>query len=216
MKRIACISQKGGVGKSTLARDIAVQFAANGWDARIVDMDDRQTTTILWQARRQEGMISPPVHVFGCKSAESAIAFNGCDLVIFDGTPYSNQETAKIAAASDLVVIPTGPSLDDLHPQVLLAHELQKVRVGAKRILFVLNSIVGDIDGNEVTAARDFINQAGYRVAKFALARRPSYQHAMNVGRSISEVSAPTLRVQAIGVVEEIGAILNEHEEKAA
>lgn len=208
MKRIACVSQKGGVGKSTLARDIAVQFSINKWDVRIVDLDDRQTTSIIWQENRIRGGFTPPIHVYGCKNADTALSVNGCDLVVFDGKPYSDHETRKIAESSDLVVIPTGPSLDDLYPQVLLAHELIKTRMWASRILFVLNSITSDLDGKEVAEAREFLDKAGYRVAKSVIMRRSSFGQAQSRGQSISEVSAPTLRAQAVGVIEEIGQLL--------
>lgn len=209
MKRIACISQKGGVGKSTLARDISVQFAANGWDVRIADLDDRQTTTMMWQQKRDDGLIKPTVHVYGCKNAETAISVSGCDLVVFDGKPYSDADTRKIAQMSDLIVIPTGPTLDDLHPQILLAHELQKIRIPQQRILFVLNSVASEIDGTEVKAAKEYITEAGYRCAKAVLPRRTAYGQAQNIGKSISEVTHPTLRAQAIGVVQEIGEFIN-------
>lgn len=36
---IGCISQKGGVGKSTLARLIAREYANSGWNVKIADLD---------------------------------------------------------------------------------------------------------------------------------------------------------------------------------
>jgi chromosome partitioning protein len=215
MQRIACVSQKGGVGKSTLARDIAVQFAANQWEVRIADMDDRQTTSMVWQANRAQFGHKPEVHVYGCATPETALKVGGCDLVVFDGKPYSSPDTRKIAEVSDLIVIPSGPTRDDLDPQILLAHELTKVRIPTSRILFVINSIVSELDGLEATSARQYVETAGYRVAQFMLPRRASYGQAHNIGKSISEVTAPSLRAQAIGVVSEIGNIIKEAQEAA-
>jgi chromosome partitioning protein len=130
--------------------------------------------------------------------------------VVFDGKPYSSPDTRKVAEVSDLIVIPSGPTSDDLDPQILLAHELTKGRIPASRILFVINSLSGDLDGLEARDARLYVEKAGYRVAKSMLLRRSSYGQAHNIGKSISEVTAPSLRAQAIGVVEEIGAIMKE------
>lgn len=210
MQRIACVSQKGGVGKSTFARDIAVQFAANGWDVRIADMDDRQTTSMVWQAKRSQFQHKPEIHVYGCATPDTALKVGGCDLVVFDGKPYSSPDTRKIAEASDLIVVPSGPTNDDLDPQILLAHELTKVRIPVSRILFVLNSITSELDGGEVVAARSYVQAAGYRVAQFVLPRRSSYGQVHNVGKSISEVTHPTLRAQAVGIVSEIGDLIKE------
>lgn len=48
------------------------------------------------------------------------------DVVILDGKPNASDQTYEIASASDLVVIPTGQTVDDLHPGVVLAHALRK------------------------------------------------------------------------------------------
>jgi chromosome partitioning protein len=208
MLRIACISQKGGVGKSTLARDIAVQFAANGWNTAIADLDVRQTTSGLWNDSRKEAGIAPSVTVATFPAVDEAIRLNGHDLVVFDGKPYSDADTRKIAIASDLIVIPTGPTRDDLYPQTLLAHELVQAKVDPNRILFVLNSVSSDLDGSEVTAAKQWLSEAGLRVAGAVLPRRTAYGQVHNVGRSISEVTHPSLRVHPVSLVQEIGFIL--------
>jgi Mrp family chromosome partitioning ATPase len=49
---IGVVSQKGGVGKSTLARLIAREYAQAGWRVKIADLDIQQCTAFSWQARR--------------------------------------------------------------------------------------------------------------------------------------------------------------------
>jgi chromosome partitioning protein len=212
MKRIACLSQKGGVGKSTLARDIAVQFAGNDWQVRIADMDARQSTSIIWNEVRKEAGFMPMIAVAGFSSATDAIKANGVDLAVYDGKPYSDADTRKLGEAADLIVLPTGPTRDDLYPQTLLAHELVKVGVPSSRILFVLNSVSSDVDGQEVIAAKAYLNEAGYRVAEAVIPRRTAYGQAQSAGKSMSEVTHPSLRNHAVKLVEEIGAILLEKE----
>ena len=46
--------------------------------------------------------------------------------MVIDGAPHSSKMTKEIAESSDIIIIPTGLSLDDLEPTVLLAHELVK------------------------------------------------------------------------------------------
>lgn len=206
MKRIACISQKGGVGKSTLARDFAVQFAANNWRVRLADLDARQSTASIWQDRRAG--TEPKVKVDAFASAEEAVKVNGCDVVIYDGKPYSDLDTRRIAEVSDLLVIPTGPTVDDLHPQVLLAHELVKARIPKEKVLFVLNSVSSDLGGSEVAAAKAYLREAGYQVAEAVIPRRTAYGQAQNAGRSISEVQHASLRVHPVALMEEVVGII--------
>lgn len=208
MKRIACLSQKGGVGKSTLARDISVQFASNDWKVRIADLDVRQSTSHVWAETRRQAEIKPEVFVASFGSASDALAANGVDLVVVDGKPYSDVDTRKIGKGVDLVLIPTGPTTDDLYPQILLAHELVKEGVSKANILFVLNSVASNLDGSEVTAAKQYVEEAGYRVAKTVIPRRAAYGQIHNEGRSISEVPYPTLRAHAANLMDEVASTL--------
>ena len=55
MKTISFISQKGGVGKTTLAIHLAVAFAADGLNVAILDLDP-QASAAEWKDFREEEM----------------------------------------------------------------------------------------------------------------------------------------------------------------
>src|SRR5579884_2070193 len=136
---IGIASQKGGVGKSTLARLIAREYANAGWSVKIADLDVSQATSFNWQGRRLQSAMEPviPVERFGSleQALKNAAHF---DLMIFDAPPHSTAGTLRIAEKSDIVVLPTGLSLDDLEPSVRLAHELVKKAVPKVKIAFAL------------------------------------------------------------------------------
>ena len=113
------------------------------------------------------------------------------DLLILDGPPHSTAGTLKIAAASLLTVLPTGLSLDDLEPSVLLAHELRKRGVTPGNIAFAL-SRVGDSE-TEIEEARSYVTQAGYRVLAGSLPEKTAYRRASDEGRSLTETRFPSL-----------------------
>src|SRR3712207_7015844 len=50
--------------------------------------------------------------------------FRSLDLLVLDGPARADAETLAIAKVSDLVVLPTGASLDDLRPAVRVANGL--------------------------------------------------------------------------------------------
>jgi chromosome partitioning protein len=54
---VGLVSQKGGVGKSTLARLVAREYATAGWNVKIADLDTAQGTSFNWQARRLQHTI---------------------------------------------------------------------------------------------------------------------------------------------------------------
>lgn len=189
---IGVVSQKGGVGKSTLARLIAREYALAGWSIKIADLDVSQGTSFNWQSRRLQSGLEPviPVERFG--SVEQALKIGDhYDLVILDGPPHSTAGTLKIAGASLLTVLPTGLSLDDLEPSVLLAHELRKRGTATGKIVFAL-SRVGDSE-SEIQEAREYIQQAGYGVLPGSLPEKTAFRRASDEGRSLTETRFPSL-----------------------
>jgi chromosome partitioning protein len=189
---VGMVSQKGGVGKSTLSRLVAREYALAGWTVKIADLDVSQGTSFNWQSRRLQAGIEPviPVERFG--TVEQALKTGShYDLLILDGPPHSTVGTLKIAAASLLTILPTGLSLDDLEPSVLLAHELRKREIKAAKIAFAL-SRVGESE-SEIAEARDYITQAGYRVLAGSLPEKTAYRRASDEGRSLTETRFPSL-----------------------
>src|SRR3954451_9345571 len=155
------VSQKGGAGKSTIDRMIAREFAAQDWRVKIGDLDISQATSFKWRTRRLQIAVEPdvPIEQFGRVEQALKIA-DQYDLLVLDGAPHATAATEQIARASDLVIVPTGLAIDDLEPGVLLAHDLVKPRLPAKRIVFALCR-VGSSD-TEIAEARRYISQAGY------------------------------------------------------
>lgn len=193
---IGVVSQKGGVGKSTLCRIIAREYAAGGWNVKIADLDVSQSTSFNWQARRLNAAAEPQVAVeqFSSVSAARKVAAH-YDLMVFDGAPHATSATLEIAKASDLVVLPSGLALDDLEPTVRLAHELTQSGVSIAKIAVALCRI-GD-SAAELDEARAYIKRAGYYLLPGAIPDRTAYRRASDIGRALTETPFPTLNERA-------------------
>jgi len=200
---LGVVSQKGGVGKSTLSRLIAREYAAAGWEVKIADLDIKQSTSTKWKQRRDQEQLEPvvPVEGFGTVAQALKVAPQ-YDLVVFDPPPHSTAMTLEIARVSDGVVLTSGVSLEDLEPAVLLAHELVEKGVSAKKITFALVR-VGESSA-EIEDARDYIKQAGYNVLKGELPEKTLYRKALRVGRSVSEAPHLALRKKAQGMAQSL------------
>ncbi len=193
---ISFVSQKGGVYKSTLARLLAREFAAQQWNVKIADLDISQGTCFQWRTRRLERQIEPDVPVEQFGSVDKALRIAGqYDLLIFDGAPHSSSATRAIAQASDLTVIPTGLAVDDLQPAVTLAHDLVKQGVPSAKIIFVLCR-VGD-SAAEIEDARAYLQEAGYGVLAGTLPEKVAYRRASDEGRALTETRFPSLNQRA-------------------
>jgi chromosome partitioning protein len=206
---LGVVSQKGGVGKSSVTRMIAREFAHNGWDVKIADMDIQQGTSFHWSKTRAAHNLEPAIRTETFSSV--ALALKDAphfDLFIFDGAPAASAATRDIARAADLVLLPSGLCTDDMRPQVLLAHELTKAGVPAGKLCFVLCR-VGDSE-TEIQEARDYITGAGYKVLGGALPERALYRRASDAGRSFTESRHRGLNERADIVVQNIAEAIKE------
>lgn len=200
---VGFVSQKGGVGKSTLARLIAREYAAGGWNVKIADLDPGQGTSFKWHNRRLQSKIEPDIAVERFRTVEKALPFaEHYDLFVFDGPAHSNAGTLAIAKASNLVVLPTCLSVDDMEPAVLLAHELVGQGVPRNRLVFAFCR-VGESD-TELAESHAYVAQAGYTALPSALPERTAYRRAVDEGKALTECSYPTLRGRADKVAQEL------------
>ena len=192
---ISCVAQKGGVGKSTLARLIAREYAANEWQVKIADMDLQQGTSYSWHQRRLQAGITPVLSVEQFNSVESALrAAQAVDLLVFDGAPAADRQTREIAAQSDLVIIPTSLSLDDLEPTVRLAHALRQ-HCDATRLCLSLCRV-----GNskpELNEAIEYLNETPYHLLAGHLLEKTGYRRAFDAGRAATETTFYSLNEKA-------------------
>ena len=192
---IGAIAQKGGVGKSTIARAIAREYAANEWAVKLADMDLSQGTSFRWHERRLKNGIEPGLSVEQFRDVRSALkSAQSFDLLVFDGAPHSDRQTLDIAKASALVVIPTGISLDDLEPTVRLANELRK-HIPVERIAVALCR-VGDSEA-ELSEAVAYLKQTPYFLFSGFLPERTGYRRASDMGRTATETNYRPLNRRA-------------------
>ncbi|MDE0408535.1 MAG: ParA family protein [Alphaproteobacteria bacterium] len=193
---LGIVSQKGGVGKSTLARMMARELIVGGLSCKIADLDTQQQTCTLWAGRRAEAGVEPEIQVQGFSSVQTALAeAPRFDALILDGKPHASDQTLEIAQSADLVLIPTGQTVDDLHPGVVLAHGLRKASIDARRIAFMLYRVTGST--RERAAARAYLEEAGYAVLDGDIPASTAYGSASDAGRAITETSFKSLNRRA-------------------
>ncbi len=201
--RIGVVSQKGGVGKSTLARLIACEYARAQWRVKIADLDLSQGTSYNWQSRRLQQGIHPEIAVEQFATIDQALRVaDAYDLMVFDGAPHATQTTLQISQHCQLVLLPTGISLDDLEPTIRLAHELKHHSVPVSKIAVVLCR-VGDSE-SEIQEARAYIQAAGYTLLEGAIPERTAYRRASDLGRTVTETPYRSLNEKADTVMQAI------------
>ena len=192
---IAFVSQKGGVGKSTFARGVAREATQGGLKVKIADLDTQQGTCIDWHRDRLHARIRPAVAVEAFATAAEALTIaDQYDILILDGPARTSRGTLDIARMADLVVQPTGASVDDLRPAVREFHALVQAGIPKAKLAFALNHIGTPTEEAE---ARAYIAEAGYTVLDGCLLERPAYRKAQNSGRAVTETSFRNLNTKA-------------------
>lgn len=197
---IAFVSQKGGVGKSTLSRALAREAAHNGLKVKIADLDTQQGTSVDWHRTRLQAGIKPAVAAEAFATAAQALKIaEHYDLLIIDGPARTSSGTLDIAKVADLVVQPTGASVDDLRPAVREFHALVQHGIAKDKLVFALNRIGTPTEEAE---ARGYIAEAGYAVLDGCLLERPAYRKAQNVGHAVTETSFRNLNTKADALIQ--------------
>lgn len=112
---LSIINLKGGVGKTTVAVNLAVAFAHRGRRVCVIDTDSEQLSSVKWSGQRDDNFprvavasVSPEKLVR--EVSEQAKLY---DLVILDGAPQLGKLANSTLIASDVVVVPLSPSALD-------------------------------------------------------------------------------------------------------
>ena len=203
MKIASFVGQKGGVGKSTLARVLAVKAAHEGRRVLLGDFDLEQLSCIEWSATRLRNGIEPDIEARAFKSLKKLRkTVENFDLVVVDTRGLADELTTDVSQESDVVFLPTGTSMDDLRPTLALARRLAKSsKVGSKVVLVL--SKVGRSE-RLLENARIVIDEAGFDVLSNVWPERDGFQADLDMGRAGSESHNPHLRESAQRIEDEL------------
>jgi chromosome partitioning protein len=133
-KRIIVASGKGGSGKTTTARNLAVAAVHAGLVVTTVDLDESPTLTTWWKRRPDllppiDHMAVPIDQIDGDLRTEVEAVFD-CDILIVDTPPSLTaypQHARGLIRAADLVLVPCqqyDEDLDAVAAWIALANDL--------------------------------------------------------------------------------------------
>jgi chromosome partitioning protein len=192
---ISFVSQKGGVGKSTLARLLAVGAAHRGLKTLLADFDLEQLTCIEWNATRMRNAIEPEIDARPFKSLKKLHKSDEeIDVVIADTRGLADETSQELAEDSDVVFLPTGTSSDDLRPTLALARKLAKQ--GAEGRVVIVLSKVGRSE-KQLSHAVAMIAESGFELLDEHWPLRDGFQSELDAGRAGREAHNPYLREMA-------------------
>lgn len=180
----ACVSQKGGSGKTTVSLHLAVAACAAGYEAAIVDLDP-QGTAEAWGGWRKE---KPPL-VISAKAGNLNRTLErardaGAEIVIIDTPPLAQGDASAAARAASLVIVPCRPKAFDLHAVRITASLVEMTRSSA----FVLFNGGHPSASSGYAEPEEVVRALGLAVAPVRLADRAPYHQATMTGQSAQEI----------------------------
>ncbi|MCK8785245.1 ParA family protein [Roseomonas sp. NAR14] len=210
---VALAQRKGGVGKSTVAANLAVSLGLRGQRVAILDTDPQKTLRHWHEARERsvarqgaarEGTAREGAARGGAGSAANAprveIAFEdpsgwrvpgtverlrrSHDVVMLDTPPHSETDTRLAIRAADLVLVPLQPSPADLWA----TDAMLELALAEKRpAVLLLNRVPATGKLRAEIGAE--LKQRGLAVMPVELGNRTAYASAFLHGLGVAEAS---------------------------
>jgi chromosome partitioning protein len=206
-RRILFTSQKGGVGKSTLARSAAVALAYAGRRVLLADFDVDQRTCMRWQAQRVARALEPKIDVaaFSKEKKLGRVEFDYQDIVI-DTRGQHDELSLDLATSADVVFLPSSFSFDDVAPTLRVIESLRNAGVPSARVAIVFCRTGGS--KKQEQQARSVLEMNRIAVLDAVLPQKDGFISLYATGRTGREAPQPKLRSVALAMDEALLAFI--------
>lgn len=187
MKTIVVTSRKGGVGKTTLAVNLALAAFAGGAKVLVADIDPQRSATDALKARTRPGPALVETIAGKLFQLHMAASREGVDLLVIDTPSTPEAEVALAMNIADLCVLVSRPNFLDVASVVRSSEAVR--RLGRTGVV-VLNQAPPSRKGVEppaVLRAIEALRFGGLPLATVGLRSRAVYQSAIAHGVSVAE-----------------------------
>ena len=201
-------SQKGGVGKTTIATNLAAWLVKKGADVLLVDADDQGSTAdfTAWREANTEKIGYTLVQLTGTNVRKQIEALKPkYDHIVIDtgGRDTTSQRAAMFVC--DVYLSPFAPRSYDLWTVTKVATLIDEIQAGRepfKAYSFLSKADIKSADNREVSQALQNYPQLTF--LPFPISNRKDFANSASKGLAVFEMDEPDLKAVA-----EIDALFN-------
>lgn len=207
MRVVSVLNRKGGVGKSTVACQLARGLQLRGLDVLVVDTDS-QGTASDWA---ETGDKTPLVVKIDRATLDEDIprAGNNYDVVVVDGAAKASRMNSSAVKASDLVLIPIQPSAVDIWPakEMVDIIRARQEAVGRPDARFLVSRAV--VGTNLASSISEALSGLEMPLCETRIHQRVAYAEAMGLGSGVMELSSADKAAEEIAnLTDEVADLL--------
>lgn len=193
MKVLSIISQKGGVGKTTLATALAVEASRAGKKTVLFDLDPQASASFWMDTRKDTTLAITAIPAARLGHVLGAVREAGCDLAIIDTPPFAKDIAFEAAQQADFVLVPSRPAVLDV---MAMTRTLDLVKHYGKPFSAVLTFCPPQ--GRELDDTMAVIRQLGAEISPVRIGNRIAYSRAQQTGLAAQEIDPDGKAAQEI------------------
>lgn len=211
-------AEKGGVGKTAIATNMAALAAREGIETILLDTDSQGSAT-AWVRIRNENRIQPAIAlltVHESPARELSTLAAKFELVIVDVGAQNYATMLQAATVADLVMVPTGPDQLEVESAQNVFEALRAIDPRHKRgrvpAFIVPNLLPTNTRSREEAALREFLTEIGLPTFDAGLRHRTAWRNSRRDGLAVHELSGRDACAKSAA---EMRAVFDEAERRA-
>ena len=185
MKVLSLVSQKGGVGKTTLATALAVAGHQDGKQIVLIDLDPQASASFWMDTRKDDAFAVTSAPASRLQHVLAAAEDAGADLAIVDTPPFAKDIAFEAAERADFILIPTRPAVLDV---MAMTRTIDLIRTFDRAAAVVLTFCPPA--GKEIDDTEAAVHALGADLCPIRIGARIAYSRAQQSGLAAQELDA--------------------------